>query len=43
MTRRPGRWWPKLMTYDARTNEHAVRQRGRRAEAAAAPPVPAER
>ncbi|MGX1489887.1 hypothetical protein RKD41_002146 [Streptomyces tendae] len=30
MTRRPGRWWPKL-TYDARTNEHAVRQRGRRA------------
>ncbi len=34
---------PKLMTYDARTNEHAVRQRERRAEAAAAPPVPAER
>ncbi|MCF2540801.1 MULTISPECIES: MFS transporter [Streptomyces] len=33
---------PKLMTYDARTNEHAVRQRERRAEAAAAPPVPAE-
>ncbi|MBC9726038.1 MFS transporter [Streptomyces sp. TRM68367] len=29
---------PKLMTYDARTNEHAVRQREQRAAAAAAPP-----
>ncbi|MFC5219115.1 MFS transporter [Streptomyces coerulescens] len=32
---------PKLMTYDARTNEHAVRLREQRTAAAAAPPPPA--